>query len=1295
MVLFLFSALGWGQGMEDFSNSNANNTYRNGSFVGNNGVTWSYVASRDGNGDANNSGIDLPALMLRRSSDNSKVTSSTVSGGIGNFSVKLYKGFTGNGNRQVELFVNGVSKGVSTAFNDYNEHTFVANGINIAGNVIIEIRNITGNQVIIDDITWTAYPAGNVGPTITNIVQAPEATNVDPDDEVLVSAEVTDPDGIDTVKLFWGTASGSLTNEINMFHFSGNEYMVDAEIPAQLDGTTVYYHIVATDAHSTDPQSTTSAEMSYTSFNPRPVIANIELLPAEGAITSAEGVLVSADITDGDGIASAQLNWGLSPGALGNTITMTLDTGVSYSTVSEIPALAQGSVVYYSITATDSRGASITTTERNYTVQDPFPVIDEIVQVPSASSVTNTDTVSVTAEVTDSAYSITNVELQWGTTAGSYTNTIPMTLVSGNTYKTDTDIPAQTAGITVYYVVKAANDFPGTSTSEEKSYTVTNPAPAILNIVQIPDSSNVTSSDDVTVTAEVIDNDPLDNVILRWGTESGYLPNVINMNVESGDTYKIDTDIPAQADGVTVYYQIEATDDNPFPETKISLEQSYTVHDPLVFRIPYINMLRDPNDVARAEEEGFDFTQTELKTSSGGYILIENGEAIISPAINFAEYQQLSIGFEMRTYGGDTGQKLSIYVSDNGGVDYDLVATKTPTVNYVLNEQVIDLSSYSGVDGRIKFEMTEGTNGIRFRDLRMYDGYVYYNNEWRPSSAENLDDSTANLYVINGTAVLNNANVNNIVVDPGAKIEVKRVLNIAGDVINDGEIIFLSTADRTGELGPVAENSRFAGNGIVTFHRYMSDHRAYRIVSSSVNTSTSIHDNWQEGATSNTDNPHPGFGTHITGTIVDQQNGFDATSTGNPSMFTVDVVNQQYVAVPNTDVDTLEAGEAYLLYVRGDRSIDLTNNNSHGSTILRASGELAHGISIQAFPTTTAGQFIMFGNPYQSGVDINSVFANSTNINGNTYYVYDPTLGTIGQWVPVDLATGTNALGSEANQYLQVGQGAQVATLATGNSSVTFHQADKAPGHHTRTNIQGNDLSAPNMLTVQLYTTERYTNGGSVHDGFAMIFDANNSNALTPVDAVKAMGFAENMAINHDGTYLSIERREMPEPSEVFPMFTSGYAESDYTFKLKVDGLEDVVLYLDDYYTGDTAMLEAGENAYNFTVDANDPTSTASDRFAIRVAQRLGVEDNNLLSGISLFPNPMKENAFYIDAPGLDGKTVTVTVNDLLGREIFTTNPTFSGSSVKIDVAQKLQTGVYMVTVSSQGEKQSFKVIKK
>tara|TARA_B100001564_G_scaffold357845_1_gene375028 strand:+ start:2165 stop:4501 length:2337 start_codon:yes stop_codon:yes gene_type:complete len=157
ILTFLTFNLTHGQGLEDFTNSNATNSYSDGSFEGNNSITWSYIASRNGNNDSNASGIELPALMLRRASSGSKITSSAISGGISNFSMKLYKGFTGGGDRQVELFINGVSKGISTPFDDFSEYTFSVDNINVSGNIVIEIVNTTPKQIIIDDISWTGF----------------------------------------------------------------------------------------------------------------------------------------------------------------------------------------------------------------------------------------------------------------------------------------------------------------------------------------------------------------------------------------------------------------------------------------------------------------------------------------------------------------------------------------------------------------------------------------------------------------------------------------------------------------------------------------------------------------------------------------------------------------------------------------------------------------------------------------------------------------------------------------------------------------------------------------------------------------------------------------------------------------------------------------------------------------------------------------------------------------------------------------------------------------------------------
>src|SRR5690554_2355955 len=413
-----------------------------------------------------------------------------------------------------------------------------------------------------------------------------------------------------------------------------------------------------------------------------------------------------------------------------------------------------------------------------------------------------------------------------------------------------------------------------------------------------------------------------------------------------------------------------------------------------------------------------------------------------------------------------------------------------------------------------------------------------------------------------------------ILIRPGATLTVSdgTFINAENNLIIDGNLIFDSSATGNGELASMGPSGAIYGDA--TVQRYMKNKRSYRMVSSAVTTSTSVHDNWQEGAISNTDNPNAGFGTHITGSTADQMNGFDGTITGNPSMFTVNVSTQMFEAVTNTDVNTLTAGEPYLLFVRGDRSIDLTDDLAAGETVLRATGSLVTGTQTQNYATSNAGDVLMFGNPYQSAVDVNTVFAASTNLNTGYYYVYDSELGAHGSYVTVMLPGGTNTSGSVANQFLQPGQGAQAVALAAGATSVVFDEANKAPGNFTSTS---RPVSANDMLTVQLYTTENFNNGGPVHDSFGVIFAEGNDNGLTAVDAVKPMNFYENLGINNNGTYLSIEQRALPQAAEVYPMYSTGYTKSDYTLKVIVEGLEANFLYLDDHFTGTSILLEAGE----------------------------------------------------------------------------------------------------------------------
>jgi hypothetical protein len=143
-----------GQHLETFDNLPlTGTTYTSGMFLGNDGISWHYVAARKDEGYV----IDGKGLMLRDAASQSACYSAPVAGGISSFSVQFIKAFTGTGNRQIQAFVNATSIGTSGAFDDTQVHTFSVDGLSWTGPVVVKIANTTGNQVVIDNVTWAVH----------------------------------------------------------------------------------------------------------------------------------------------------------------------------------------------------------------------------------------------------------------------------------------------------------------------------------------------------------------------------------------------------------------------------------------------------------------------------------------------------------------------------------------------------------------------------------------------------------------------------------------------------------------------------------------------------------------------------------------------------------------------------------------------------------------------------------------------------------------------------------------------------------------------------------------------------------------------------------------------------------------------------------------------------------------------------------------------------------------------------------------------------------------------------------
>lgn len=557
-------------------------------------------------------------------------------------------------------------------------------------------------------------------------------------------------------------------------------------------------------------------------------------------------------------------------------------------------------------------------------------------------------------------------------------------------------------------------------------------------------------------------------------------------------------------------------------------------------------------------------------------------------------------------------------------------------------------------------------------------------------------------------------------------VSISDTLNIANRFIlndgtfnSDGHLTFKSSETLTAVL-PEVISGTISGEVRVERH-FPQNNRAYRYISSSVTTSSSIHANWQEGASDAmtadpyTDpdfNPNPGFGTHITGeagTIGNQNtNGLDFTPSGNPSLFSFDESDQgdPWKKVLETKNTTLQAGDAYALLVRGDRSTTLNSNTAVGpATTLRTTGTLAIGDQPAINPSMNSGEFALVGNPYQAQVDMREILdgVNSTDFNTDYMWIWDPTIGTLGGYAVVELNTNpitnipTDFLNpslpatSNANQYLQPFQACIL--RANGNSpSLNFVESAKRDDADQSNNIGtfSDDMASANALEIELYRATTQT----LFDAVRLRFDSNYTTPPGFEDATKLWNSTEQLAIINANSYLSIDKRDFPQANDTIPLYTGNYLSNQYSLKLDYSPDEGQTAKLYDHYLDQALALQDGLNTYDFNVDPNIPESVATDRFGLvfneETLSSTQVSDTN---AFVIYPNPAEDFVFIEVNPNTGTEDVQVECYDVLGKIQFNSTLSPDEDRLSLDVSQ-LSSGYYILKISSASGTFNHKFVK-
>jgi hypothetical protein len=536
----------------------------------------------------------------------------------------------------------------------------------------------------------------------------------------------------------------------------------------------------------------------------------------------------------------------------------------------------------------------------------------------------------------------------------------------------------------------------------------------------------------------------------------------------------------------------------------------------------------------------------------------------------------------------------------------------------------------------------------------------------------------------------NNATVKNVNIGSTASVTLTSALNIqggsnygtltvsnGGTLNSSGYLTLKSDANGNAVVAAGSSSGSYISNS-VTVERYIPARRAFRILSPSVTTSTSIYANWQEGGSSNAS-----VGTHITGNSG-STNGFDNTATNNPSLFTFNNASGSntdgsWTAVTNTNSNVLTVGSPLRILIRGDRSIDVsTSAPTPTATTLRASGTLGQGNTTVSSLSQIANGFSLVGNPFPTPVNMKSVLDNATNVSNAYFYVWDPQVNTRGGYVTFDLSTSTANVGSsDQNVFLQPGQSAFVKTSSNGSASLTFAESYKS----TASINPGVFLTIPpqSVLKLELSQRDSFKVGGNMCDALILKFDPSMSNNLEVLDAIKPINQDENLSVFVSEKFCSIESRNIPQNEEVVDLRISQLRHLNYTVKAEFTGDLGLDAYLLDRFTNKTHQLNReGETIIEFDVDGS-AESKANQRFALVFDAGNNSRVKSIQKSFKAYPNPVNGSIVQLDV--FAAKIQSVEIYDLSGRYFGDLNSSSSENAFVVDT--HLPNGTYVLRANT------------
>jgi hypothetical protein len=516
----------------------------------------------------------------------------------------------------------------------------------------------------------------------------------------------------------------------------------------------------------------------------------------------------------------------------------------------------------------------------------------------------------------------------------------------------------------------------------------------------------------------------------------------------------------------------------------------------------------------------------------------------------------------------------------------------------------------------------------------------------------------------------------------------------AGTLNAGGRLVLKSTATRTARIAPVLGSI----SGDITQERFIPAKatRRFSFISSPVSQALSAA--WQQQI-------------HITGsgtggtacpTLSAHTNGFDATLTNAPSMFSYDASlpsGSRWVANSvGTTSFTLTPGDGYRLNVRGPRTAGCSlldgTSLSPAAVTLSATGAMTGGVNLgtvnKTYNNNLAGNWVLVGNPYPSELNFSAFQSSNAAEIGSSYVLYDPQ-NAPDPVVPANMYSTWNAgVWSNAPTSITGANGQYIA-----NSQAFFVQANNAANvnlafgeAHKHTGTQNGVFRMPSwkdLIRISLNKEAVVIDQTVIRFGTEA---AISNDKLGTYDATLMSSSNAYLGSRKADKTLSIQTRSLSnvredEISLAFEVANSG------TYTLNFSEYEQSSIgsiYLVDKLTG-TKQDVKQNSIYSFSVDKNNAQSFGAGRFVLVFSNKV---DPVLVQGIKMYPNPANREV-TVQLPNTT-ETYTVRISNVSGKVVMEQIVTGNVQTLQVG---KLAGGVYVVElIDSKGNRTTDKLVK-